>query len=365
MDPLVFLEELLSIPSPSGQEDAVAEYLVRQMAALGFRARRDEVGNVVGTLGYTGAERAIVLLGHIDTVPGLVPVRREGGRLYGRGAVDAKGPLAAFVLAAARVAPRLNGAPFNHAHDVPFDHVHDMRLVVVGAVEEEAHSRGARHLTRTMQRPDCVIIGEPGGWEGITLGYKGVLSVDYRLARPARHSASGQPAPAEEAVAFWNRLAAHAAALNGGRAWRFNTLDPALRAIRTFGHGLEEGVEMSIELRLPPGLDVAALQQEMQAWCNGAQLTFPYSEPPFQAEKNTPLVRALLRAIRAEGGRPRFKLKTGTSDMNVVGPAWGCPIVAYGPGDAALDHTPNEHIEIEEFRRGIDVLAQALEILVG
>jgi LysW-gamma-L-lysine carboxypeptidase len=349
MDPLAFLEELLSIPSPSGQEDAVAEYLVRQMTVLGFCVRRDEVGNVVGNLGDAEAKRVIVLLGHIDTVPGLVPVRRKGGRLYGRGAADAKGPLAAFVLAAARVAPQLN----------------DTRLVVVGAVEEEAHSRGARHLTCMMQPPDCAIIGEPGGWEGITLGYKGVLSMDYRLARPARHSASGQPTAAEEAVAFWNRLAAHAEALNGGQTGRFDTLDPALRAIRTFGDGLEEGVEMSIALRLPPGLDVTALQQEMQAWCNWTQLTFPYSEPPFQAEKNTPLVRALLRAIRAESGRPRFKLKTGTSDMNVVGPVWGCPIVAYGPGDATLDHTPDEHIEIEEFRRGVDVLAQALEILVS
>jgi LysW-gamma-L-lysine carboxypeptidase len=349
MDEISFLEELVSIPSPSGQENAVAEYLVQQMMALGFRARRDEVGNVVGTLGDARAERAIVLLGHLDTVPGLVPIRREGGRLYGRGAVDAKGPLAAFVLAAARVASQLDG----------------VKLVVVGAVEEEAHSRGAHHLTRTMQPPDCAIIGEPGGWEGITLGYKGVLSVDYRLARPARHSASGHPTPAEEAVAFWNRLTAHAAAFNGDQGWHFDTLDPALRAIRTFDDGLEERVEMSIGLRLPPGLDVAALQQEMRAWCNEAQLTFPYSEPPLQAEKNTPPVRALLRAIRAEGGRPRFKLKTGTSDMNVVGPAWGCPIVVYGPGDSALDHTPDEHIEIEEFRRAIDVLARALETLAS
>jgi len=349
MGEFTFLEEFISIPSPSGQEDAVAEYLVCQMRARGFRVQRDGVGNVVGVLGEARARRAIMLLGHIDTAPGLIPMRWEGGRLYGRGAVDAKGPLAAFVLAAARVAPRLDG----------------IKLVVVGAVEEEACSRGAYHLARTMPPPEGVIIGEPGGWEGITLGYKGVLSVDYRLAQPAGHSASGRPTPAEEAVAFWNRLAAYAAALNGGRAWRFDTLDPVLRAIRTFGDGLEEGVEMSIVLRLPPGLDVAALQQEIWAWRNGAQLTFPYSEPPFQAEKNTPLVRALLRAIRAEGGRPRFKLKMGTSDMNVVGPAWGCPIAAYGPGDTALDHTPHEHIESEEFRRGVDVLAQALEILIG
>jgi len=72
-----------------------------------------------------------------------------------------------------------------------------------------------------------------------------------------------------------------------------------------------------------------------------------------------------LRAIRTEGGRPRFKLKTGTSNMNVVGPAWGCPIVAYGPGDSSLDHTPEEHIEIKEFRRGINVLTQALQTLGG
>ena len=128
MDDVVFLEELLAIPSPSGEEDAVAEYLVGQMTALGFQAHRDEAGNVVGMIGNPEAERTIVLLGHMDTVPGLIPVREEGGRLHGRGAVDAKGPLTAFVLAAARVATRLRGA----------------RVLVIGMVEEELHGRGAR-----------------------------------------------------------------------------------------------------------------------------------------------------------------------------------------------------------------------------
>jgi LysW-gamma-L-lysine carboxypeptidase len=73
----------------------------------------------------------------------------------------------------------------------------------------------------------------------------------------------------------------------------------------------------------------------------------------------------MLRSIRQAGGRPRFKLKTGTADMNIVGPAWGCPIVAYGPGDSSLDHTPGEHIEIVEFRKAVDVLVNALEILSG
>jgi len=348
-DGVAFLERMLSIPSPSGQEDALATYLAEQMAALGFQSHRDEVGNVIGAVGDPGARRKIVLLGHMDTVPGLVPVRREGNRLYGRGAVDAKGPLAAFVLAAARVASRRKGA----------------QVVVIGAVEEEIHGRGAHHLAETMAAPDCVIIGEPSDWQGITIGYKGMLSVTYRLVRPTSHSAGQETSPAQKAVAFWNRLAALAEALNGGQSPRFHSLDPALREIQTYKDGLQERVEMAIGLRLPPGSDVPALQRQMRSWCNGAELAFPYSEPPFQAEKNTHLVRAMLRAIRGRGGRPRFKLKSGTSDMNVVGPAWGCPIVAYGPGDSTLDHTPEEHVEIDEFGRGTEVLVEALKLLIA
>jgi LysW-gamma-L-lysine carboxypeptidase len=347
MDDLVFLKELLAIPSPSGKEARLAEYLVERMTAMGFRTHCDEVGNVVGTLGDPQAEREIVLLGHVDTVPGPIPVRQHGGRLYGRGAVDAKGSLAAFVLAAARTAPQLNGA----------------RVRVIGVVEEEKHGRGARHLTRTMQVPYCVVIGEPSGWEGVTLGYKGMLTVDYRLVQPGGHSAGERPGPAEHAVRFWNQLMTYADEQNSGRSGHFHTLDPALRSFRTFSDGLDDGVEMNVVIRLPPKTDGADLERKMRAWCNGARLSFPGSDPPFRAEKNTAPARALLRAIRAEGGRPRFKVKTGTSDMNVVGPAWGCPIVAYGPGDSSLDHTPEEHIEIDEFRHGVEVLVRALQML--
>jgi len=347
MDALVFLEELVAIPSLSGEESAVGEYLVEKMASLGFQAYRDTVGNAVGVAGDRGAERTIMLLGHMDTVPGDIPVRREGGRLYGRGAVDAKGPLAAFVLAAARAAPRLN----------------ETRLVVVGAVEEEAQGRGASHLAHTTPPPDSVIIGEPSGWQGITLGYKGMLSIEYRLAKPCGHSAGTRPAPVELAVAFWDKLNAYAGLFNHGRKRHFDTIDPSLRAVRTSSDGLEDRVEMSVVLRLPPEVDISALQQQIQLWGDGAALAFTHSDPPIRADKNTPLVRALLQAIRAEGGTPRFKLKTGTSDMNIVGPVWGCPIAAYGPGDSALDHTPNEYIEVEEFLRGVDVLTRVLEIL--
>ena len=74
-------------------------------------------------------------------------------------------------------------------------------------------------------------------------------------------------------------------------------------------------------------------------------------------------MRAFLGAIRSEGGDPGFVVKTGTSDMNVVGPAWGCPIVAYGPGDSRLDHTPDEHIEISDLTRSIAVLVRVIRDL--
>jgi len=101
----------------------------------------------------------------------------------------------------------------------------------------------------------------------------------------------------------------------------------------------------------------------MLDWAGPASMTMTCNEPAVEAEKNNELVRAFLRAIRAEGGRPRFKLKTGTSDMNVLAPAWSCPMVAYGPGDSSLDHTPEEHLDLQEFRRGVSVLTRALEAL--
>jgi LysW-gamma-L-lysine carboxypeptidase len=351
IDELALLEQLVSIASPSGEEDELGEFLVVQMTDLGFNAYRDGVGNVVGNIGDQEATRQIMLLGHIDTVPIMdAPFRRKGNLLYGRGAVDAKGSLAAFMLAAARVAPELSGA----------------RIVLVGAVEEEdPRGRGAHHLLETLQPPDTVIVGEPSHWEGITLGYKGILSIDYRWAQPSRHSAGESSGPAEKAVAYWNQLTTYTERVNRGRSGHFDTLDPALRVFQTFSEGSDEGVEMNMVLRLPPGADVDELKRTMLHWRDGAELSFLGYEPSILSQKNTPLVRALLRAIRAEGGRPRFKLKTGTSDMNVVGRAWKCPMVAYGPGDSTLDHTPEEHLRIDEYRRSINVLSRALEILAG
>lgn len=343
---IALLERLVAIESPSGQEAAVAQAAVEAMADWGLASYVDEVGNAVGSLEQEG--RRVLLLGHIDTAPGYVPVRREGDVLFGRGAVDAKGPFAAFICAAARV-----GA------------LPDLQILVVGAVEEEAAtSAGAYHVAAHYPPADAVIIGEPSRWDRVTLGYKGRLLVDYHLEQPVSHTAGQAVAVCEQAVAYWLAVRAWAQEYNRGREGAFATLDPSLRGMRSDSDGLREWVEMRIGLRLPLGLDVGALETLLTgAWAGQARVTLHGREEPFRADKRNELTSAFLAAVRAEGGRASFVTKTGTSDMNVIGPRWQCPILAYGPGDSAYDHTPDEQIQLSEYLRAIRVLCGALRRL--
>jgi LysW-gamma-L-lysine carboxypeptidase len=380
------LTHLVSIPSPSEHEAEASAYLVNWMNQHGLVASVDEAGSAIGVKGDGPQE--ILLLGHIDTFPGEVPVRRQGDLLYGRGTVDAKGPLCTFAAAAAQV-------------DVPAD----WRVTVVGAVGEESTmskgarfvlsqriehtqqgSRGARRFRRaegreqgrdtfqpsnlpTFQPPIFCVVGEPSNWDRITLGYKGRLLLDVTLRAPFSHSAGEDRLPAEQAVDFWRRVEQFCAGFNEARqaTTPFNRLDPSLRHLASRDEGAFGVVEMSLGFRLPLGLELADLEQQLRRLTQDlpegttATLQFSGGEPAYKSDKSNPLVRAFLQTIRAAGGEPRFVVKTGTADMNVVGPYWpNTPIVAYGPGDSNLDHTPNEHIDLKEYLRAIGILQTVL-----
>ena len=120
---------------------------------------------------------------------------------------------------------------------------------------------------------------------------------------------------------------------------------------------------MVLGFRLPPEIDVDGLQETLRGLAGDARLHLYGREAAYRAPRSTRLARAFVRAIHAQGARAAFQVKSGTSDMNVVGPAWECPIVAYGPGDARLDHTPREHIDLTEYHRAIDVLVHVLRDL--
>jgi LysW-gamma-L-lysine carboxypeptidase len=315
------------------------------MTARGFRARVDRAGSAVGEIG--GGPRRVVLLGHIDTVPGEIPVRIADGVLHGRGSVDAKGPLATFVAAASRAADRLNAT-----------------VTVVGAVGEETIGSPGATEVAAWPAPDVCLIGEPSGWDAVCLGYRGTLSLHYTLTQDSRHTAGPGESVGERAVGFWNALVAEVAKRNeGATGGTFNLITPALRAFNTTGDGLRDAATLSIGLRLPPGVDVDGMLVRLRELASGAELRVDGCQAGYRSEKRSPLVPPFLRAIRAEGGQPRFTVKLGTSDMTVVGPAWGCPIVAYGPGDAALDHTPEERLVLAEYLAAVRVLAAVLAAL--
>ena len=336
------LHDLVAIPSPSCHEAEAAAFLVGWMRGRGYDdAFVDGAGNAVGIIG--SGSREIVLLGHIDTFAGFPPVRCQDRTLHGRGAVDAKGPLCTFAVA---------------ARQANLDE--DLRVIVIGAVEEEAAtSRGARHALSIYQ-PDYCVIGEPSHWDRITLGYKGRLLLDWRWEGGLSHSAGDAPSPAERALAYWQDVKAQSNTYNTGIDSIFARFDASLRDINTRQDGANGIAEMTVGLRLPPGLDPESLAQQFPAK-DDASVSARGAERAFTCDRNSELSRVFRRAIRANGGVPRFLYKTGTSDMNVVGPRWNCPMLAYGPGDSSLDHTPHEHINLDEYLQAIDVLTKVLE----
>jgi LysW-gamma-L-lysine carboxypeptidase len=347
LDPVEFLQGALAIPSPSGEERLVAEYLAEGMERLGIKAFVDEADNARGKVGKGPIQ--VVLLGHIDTVPGMVPVRLQGEKLFGRGAVDAKGPFVAMIFAAA---------------SLPEETLSHLTVHLVGATEEEApSSKGARFVASRL-KPDYVVIGEPSGWEGITLGYKGRLLVKVRREKDHFHSAHHEPNAAEELVSYFVAIKAWAEAMNVGQK-PFDQVQYTLRDFKVYPAELKQVAEMFFDLRLPPRLPPEEAIRHLTAYAPPTlELEFFGREVPYLGPKDTPLTRALRQGIRKLGGKPVFKLKTGTSDMNVLAPHWKVPMVAYGPGDSTLDHTPYEHIEVGEFLKGIAALSEALQALV-
>jgi [amino group carrier protein]-lysine/ornithine hydrolase len=385
---IALVQGLVAIPSLSHQESAAAEWLTRQMQRAGYdRAFVDDAGNAIGELGPQDAGRTLVLLGHLDTVHGNIPVRiaatPKGDALYGRGSVDAKGPLATFVVAASRL-----GSAAAHAAN--------LRIIVAGAVEEEAAtSKGARFIAarfdgRNEPLPSACVIGEPSQWHRITLGYKGRLLLDLGARQPMAHSAGRDASVASAVVDVWNRVVADASSLNVSRAKAFDQVTPSLRRfITSNSDDMHDIVDAQIAWRLPDGIEAETLVRNLLCWLadyaqapveatpaavlqgepvevTGARTTFRLAfrgwERAWRGDRQNALVRHFLAAIRATDrtAQPGFVLKTGTSDMNVVGPLWRCPIVAYGPGDSALDHTPDEHLLLDDYWRAIAVMEAAL-----
>ncbi len=341
MDEAEVLERLVARYSPSGHEGPAVREFVRLGRGLGYTTRVDRVGNGLAEVGR--GRPLLLFLGHIDTVPGKRPLTRHRGQVRGRGTVDAKGALAAALLA---------GREFRGPGT----------FRVVAAVGEETDSRGARHLLRG-PRPDAVIAGEPSGWDGVTIGYKGDLRLEATFRRPRSHWSSPFPTATDLAIDWIGGLraqAAHHADPSPFRALRVKTV-----AFASEADADPELARVTVDLRLPPGLSTSSVLAGLPTAPVRPTLRVLVRIEPAEVSRSDPVVLALSEGIRAEGGRPTLWRRSGTSDLNLVGAAWGLGGAAYGPGDSRLDHTDREALEVEELRRTARVLRHAVARLAA
>lgn len=345
------LIDLVSMPSPSGDEDEAAERLVEFFDSYGREARIDEVGNV-----RAPADDAVLLTSHVDTVPGQIPVdvdvadaadeeagiAAEGDEiLWGRGSVDATGPLAAMVVAAIRT-----GVSF------------------VGVVQEETSSAGARHLVADREaEPAAVVNGEPSGATGITLGYRGFLNGTYVATSESGHTSRPEPNAIQHATSWWTSVEDAFEQDEYTPVFERVTAKPVTIDGGISDDGLSVEATLEAQLRVPPSLDVETVRETAEAELEIGTVSWDEPIPPVMESPRTEVARAFRAAIRAEGCDPRLLRKTGTSDMNLYADAWDCPMVTYGPGHSALDHAPNERLSLPEFDRSVAVLERVATTL--
>jgi LysW-gamma-L-lysine carboxypeptidase len=329
------LADLVAIASPTGEERECAGRLAAFFEEHGRDVWIDEVGNV-----RAPADDSVLLTSHIDTVPGDIPVRVEDDTLWGRGSVDAKGPLAAMAAAAVRT-----GVSF------------------AGVVGEETDSRGARHLVAEREEPGAVVNGEPSGWDGITLGYRGFLAGTYVATSESGHTSRPEPNAIQEAIRWWSAVED-----------RFdpNEWEPVFEQVTTKPVDFEGGFRpdglsveatVDVQLRVPPSRTAEEVREIADGELNGGTVHWEEPIPPVMEGPRSPVGRAFRVAIRDRGGDPRLLRKTGTSDMNLYARAWDCPMATYGPGDSELDHAPDEHLPLGELDRAVAVLEAVSEEL--
>jgi len=357
MDPVNLLKEMLEIYSPSGKEEKLAFFLREELTDLGFdNVHLDDLGNIYGEVGR--GFPTILLCGHVDTVSGGIPVKIEDGKLYGRGAVDAKSSLAAMISAAYELALKDR----------------EGKVIVAGVVDEERNARGIRRLLHKQMKIDYAIFGEPSGIGNITVAYKGRLTVKIACTTKPGHVGAQHlyKNAVEEAYLLWNKVR-EAFESKESPQGIFYSATPCLVGIRSRRNtsSIPNECRLMIDVRLPPtfpavdGIELVRNITEEYPWENPAvSVSFAVTDrvEPFAADRNSVLMRALRESVREVLQKPpRFVKKTGTGDMNIFGSETGVPVATYGPGDAFLSHTMNEYVKLEEYGISIKVYEKTVE----
>jgi putative selenium metabolism hydrolase len=367
-----FVLELVRTPSPSGDEGAVAALVRAELERLGYAVEVDALGNVVGTLD-AGPGPCVLLDAHMDTV-GVTdraawsadPAGElRDGRLYGRGSVDMKGPLAALVHGAA--AASLTGG----------------HVVVSASIAEEMIEGFATVEVARRVRPDVAVICEPSS-RRVVVGQRGRAELIVEVeGRPSHSSRPDLGVNAVEAMADVLRAACEIELPSHPELGQA-ILVPTDIVSRPFPalSVLPDRCTVTFDRRTLPGEGEAEVLEPLRAAVEAAAAPHgatgrvtvgvdrfdAYSGAPVEAANlapawytgaDAPVARTALEALGAEPGLWLFCTNgSGTA-------ALGIPTIGYGPGDETLAHRVDEHIELSELLAGARGYATLVEALTA
>jgi acetylornithine deacetylase/succinyl-diaminopimelate desuccinylase-like protein len=365
----------IATPSPSLKEGPLAEQVLKAMSDVGFDpVIRDDFGNIVGVMGGREAHPTLLLNCHLDTVirddfdaakTGTI----QGNRLFGPGAADCKGGLAAQICAAALLKRSLLPLRGN--------------IVLAATVaEENGFSIGVRRLLeRTLPqmnlKPDYAILGEPTGL-GLYYGHDGWLEMDVRVE-------GSNPVHVDDAA---RTIADQLRSYDDAREVSVSYAPPAteravlcsstLRVERRL-HATEDADDIARQIRRTTGLATqnsgmvvvkTALREETQKLYTGRTLVVKYITHAWATDPFNPLLDRA-RQVLAAAGKPvqPAKWKLGQLGMGTAGSVlvneFKVPTVGYGPGDESEAHTATESIDLDRLADAVYGTAVLAHGLVG
>ena len=358
------------VPGASG-ESTIGSCVAEWLGARGLEVRLQdttEAGrrNVIAIARGTGGGRSLMLNAHMDTVgvTGMeAPFRPEirGGRLYGRGAMDTKGALAAFMMAAAdAAAARADGK--RRRGDV----------ILTAVVDEEYASIGTEAVVREY-RADAAIVGEPTGLRIVT-EHKGFAWFDIETSGVAAHGSL--PDVGVDAIVAMGKvlveLEAESRRLAAGR--RHPTLGAASVHASLVAGGQElssypAACRLSLERRTLPGETAQSVESELRTLLDRigaadpkfrATMRCTFVRNPMEADRASAIVAALSANLARRTGSPAvFAGESGWLDSSLLDGA-GIQTVVIGPRGAGL-HGVEEWVELDSVRTCQEVVTGAID----
>ena len=351
------LERLVRIPSPTGDETAVAAELATICEEAGLEVTTQEVApgrsNVLAHW-TAGHGPRLLLTGHLDTVPVGEGWTRDpygaevvGGRLYGRGACDMKGGLAA-ILAAIIDLRRAGREPGGD-------------VILAAVVGEEEDSAGTRALVARGIEADIAVLAEPTGLHLVT-GNRGLLN--FRILVIGESAHASEPQLGRNAITAAarivlelekqdRRLATRAGGVFGAPSLTVGTIHGGTRP-----YVVADRCEIEVDRRLNPGETSESVHSELNEAIARARAELPWLDatitegpdyPAFSIPHEHALVGTMKAAMAAAGLAPQVSAWRAASDAGFLVHKAGIPCVLFGPGDIAqAAHRPDEWISLDD-----------------